>query len=449
MRPRRRPGRPTFACQALRGQPLTVAGDGSQTRSLCHVTDTVSGILAFAAAATGPVNIGNPDETTVLEIAKRIIGLAGSSPLGFIERPDDDPMIRCPDISLARSRLAGSRANRDDGLRDTIAWFAEQTEHELPRRRLPAFAGGRVHGRIAADYLRTTSGEHMRVLGINAIFHDPAAALIVDGRIVAAAEEERFSRSKHGKRPVPFSTWELPEKSAAWCLEAGLAPDDLDAVAYSYDPARCRPADSLGLDDPWDHLRISFTPHRRRASSPRRCRALTRPTVRYVRTMWRTPPRPGLAAPFGDCSVLVCDGRGEAASHLAGHYASGQLEVLASQSLPHSLGLFYEQATSTSGSCTPATSTRSWRWLRTGRRGSPRELPRLVYPRRRRRLPYRAGRLGQPGQAAGPGEPLDRRARGPGGQRAAGDRGRAARAGPLAARPDRGPRAWPWPAVSR
>ena len=57
----------------------------------------------------------------------------------------------------------------------------------------------------------------MRVLGINAVFHDLAAALVVDGRIVAAAEEERFSRRKHGKRPVPFSTWDLPEQAAAWC----------------------------------------------------------------------------------------------------------------------------------------------------------------------------------------------------------------------------------------
>ena len=63
----------------------------------------------------------------------------------------------------------------------------------------------------------------MKVLGINAIFHDPAAALVVDGQVVAAAEEERFSRRKHGKRPVPFAAWELPELSAAWCLaEAGL-----------------------------------------------------------------------------------------------------------------------------------------------------------------------------------------------------------------------------------
>src|SRR3954469_25038636 len=98
----------------------------------------------------------------------------------------------------------------------------------------------------------------MRVLGINAIFHDPSAALIVDGRIVAAAEEERFSRRKHGKRPVPFSAWELPELSAAWCLaQAGLRPQDLDAVAYSFDPSLCgggNPIDS----DPWDWLRVEY-----------------------------------------------------------------------------------------------------------------------------------------------------------------------------------------------
>ena len=71
----------------------------------------------------------------------------------------------------------------------------------------------------------------MRVLGINAVFHDPAAALVVDGEVLSAAEEERFSRRKHGKRPLAFSAWELPEQAAAWCLhEAGLSPEDLMAV---------------------------------------------------------------------------------------------------------------------------------------------------------------------------------------------------------------------------
>ena len=82
----------------------------------------------------------------------------------------------------------------------------------------------------------------MRILGINAVFHDPAAALVVDGVTVAAAEEERFSRRKHGKAAVPFSTWELPEQAIAFCLEAGgLSPTDVDAVAYSYDPALAPP----------------------------------------------------------------------------------------------------------------------------------------------------------------------------------------------------------------
>ena len=92
----------------------------------------------------------------------------------------------------------------------------------------------------------------MRVLGVNALFHDPSAALVVDGRVVAAAEEERFSRRKHGKRPLPFAAWELPEKAMAWCLEeGGLRPQDLDAVAYSFDPALAKPAEEMGLPGAW------------------------------------------------------------------------------------------------------------------------------------------------------------------------------------------------------
>src|SRR2546423_15666657 len=99
----------------------------------------------------------------------------------------------------------------------------------------------------------------MRVLGINAIFHDPAAALVVDGRVVAAAEEERFSRRKHGKRPLPFSAWELPELAARWCLaDAGLEPEDLDAVAYSYDPSLAPPFDGDVMADGWEGLRTLY-----------------------------------------------------------------------------------------------------------------------------------------------------------------------------------------------
>ena len=185
----------------------------------------------------------------------------------------------------------------------------------------------------------------MRVLGINALFHDPAAALVVDGRVVAAAEEERFSRRKHGKRPVPFAAWELPELSARWCLEtAGLRPEDLDAVAYSFDPRLARPASEQGLDDPWDHLRLTYAekaPGFLAAGMP----GLDPGAVQFVPHHVAHAASAGLAAPVRDSSVLVLDGRGEAVSHLAGRYAAGELEVLASQALPHSLGLLYEDVT--------------------------------------------------------------------------------------------------------
>lgn len=185
----------------------------------------------------------------------------------------------------------------------------------------------------------------MRVLGINALFHDPAAALVIDGKVVAAAEEERFSRRKHGKRPIPFSAWELPELSARWCLEqAGLTPSGLDAVAYSYDPELARPADRLGLHDPWDHLRQDYArraPEFIAAALP----GLHPDKVRFVAHHVAHAASAGLASPYPDCAVLVLDGRGERASHLSGRYANRELTVLGSQSLPDSMGLFYEDLT--------------------------------------------------------------------------------------------------------
>jgi dTDP-glucose 4,6-dehydratase len=122
---------PTFACQALRGLPLTVTGDGSQTRSLCHVDDTVGGILAVAASdLAGPVNIGNPEEATVLQIAERIIRLSGSSSgIEHIALPEDDPQVRCPDITLAREELGWQpKISWREGLPETLAWFADLLE---------------------------------------------------------------------------------------------------------------------------------------------------------------------------------------------------------------------------------------------------------------------------------------------------------------------------------
>ncbi|GAA0327674.1 SDR family oxidoreductase [Actinoallomurus spadix] len=131
--PRMRPhdGRaiPTFMRQALLGEPLTVAGDGGQTRSICYVDDTVNGILALARSdLPGPVNIGNPEEMTILELAESIRDLAGSdSPIEFVDRPVDDPGVRRPDTTLARERLGWRPAvPRDAGLRRTLDWFAAE-----------------------------------------------------------------------------------------------------------------------------------------------------------------------------------------------------------------------------------------------------------------------------------------------------------------------------------
>jgi carbamoyltransferase len=186
----------------------------------------------------------------------------------------------------------------------------------------------------------------MRVLGVNAVFHDPAAALVVDGETVAAAEEERFSRRKHGKTPVAFSTWELPEKAIAFCLaRAGLTADDLDAVAYSYDPDLAPEPSGRITDNGWEDLRTLYV---RRAPSFLKTvlPGLDASKVRFVPHHVAHAASAYLAAPCESSAVLVADGRGESASHLAGHArADGTLEVLAAQRLPHSLGLLYEELT--------------------------------------------------------------------------------------------------------
>lgn len=190
----------------------------------------------------------------------------------------------------------------------------------------------------------------MRVLGINSVFHDSAAALVVDGRTVAAAEEERFSRRKHGKRPVPFSAWELPEQAIAWCLtHGGLTPDDLDAVAYSYDPALVDPS-SAGLDPSWEDLRTTYAsraPQFLKTALP----GYQAQQFHFVRHHVAHAASAALAAPWGsdgslaDCAVLAVDGRGEATSMLAGEYRDRKLDLFKAQALPHSLGLLYEDLT--------------------------------------------------------------------------------------------------------
>ncbi|MGK8503945.1 carbamoyltransferase family protein [Nocardia asiatica] len=219
----------------------------------------------------------------------------------------------------------------------------------------------------------------MRILGINAVFHDPAAALIVDGEIVAAAEEERFTRRKHGKRPVPFSAWELPEQAAAWCLErAGLRPEQLDAVGYSYDPGLVD--HSLGgLDRSSEQTRTDYA-FRAPAFLAAALPGLDPAIVRFVRHHLAHAASAALAAPSGDCAVLVADGRGESQSYLAGEYRDGKFVELASQQLPHSLGLMYEDLTAHLGF---TRSSDEYKVMALASYGTPRFLDRfreLVYP---------------------------------------------------------------------
>ncbi len=128
--PRMRPhdGRaiPAFTTQALSGKPITVAGDGSQTRSIMYVDDLVEGIVRLLrSSVSGPVNLGNPHEASVLQIAETIKRLTGSdSEIVFIPRPVDDPSVRQPDITLARQQLGWEPTiGFDEGLSRTVEWF--------------------------------------------------------------------------------------------------------------------------------------------------------------------------------------------------------------------------------------------------------------------------------------------------------------------------------------
>jgi hypothetical protein len=133
--PRMRPndGRaiPAFTSQALTGKPITVAGDGSQTRSIIYVDDLIEGILRLLRSdLVGPVNIGNPHETSVLHLAETIKRLTGSdSEITFIERPVDDPSIRQPDITVAKRDLGWEpHVKFEEGLSRTIAYFRDHPE---------------------------------------------------------------------------------------------------------------------------------------------------------------------------------------------------------------------------------------------------------------------------------------------------------------------------------
>jgi UDP-glucuronate decarboxylase len=126
-----------FVVQALRGEPITIQGDGTQTRSFCYVSDLIDGLLRLMDTpddVTGPINLGNPHESTIGELAEAVIELTGSSSsLTYRALPEDDPRQRCPDISKARSTLDWSPSvPLRDGLRHTIRYFAELLDLPMP-----------------------------------------------------------------------------------------------------------------------------------------------------------------------------------------------------------------------------------------------------------------------------------------------------------------------------
>jgi carbamoyltransferase len=213
----------------------------------------------------------------------------------------------------------------------------------------------------------------MYTLGINAVFHDSSACLVRDGRVLAAAEEERFTHVKHGKRPVPFSAYELPFHAIDYCLrEAGIVLADLDHVAYGYDPSillgqRSRdqtielplePSANLTTwESVWDPLFLSYVvnaPRQLTSGWPHHLEARfagVRPDRlpfrwHFVEHHLSHAASAFHASPFDEAAVLTLDGRGERATTSYRLGRGTDLDTLAQVEMPHSLGLLYEAVTS-------------------------------------------------------------------------------------------------------
>lgn len=213
----------------------------------------------------------------------------------------------------------------------------------------------------------------MFVLGINAAFHDPSAALLKDGQVIAAAEEERFTHVKHGKRPVPFTAYELPFHAIDYCLkEAGIVLSDVSYIGYSYDPYLLWPQASLdeviklplipgkgkthsGMDSPWDPLFVAYlfnAPRMLIDGAPHHLKARFNVAHAQQSFEWyflehhlAHEASAFLCAPFEQCAVMTMDGRGEKATTSYGIYKDGEYQRLGQVNMPHSLGLLYERIT--------------------------------------------------------------------------------------------------------
>jgi len=214
----------------------------------------------------------------------------------------------------------------------------------------------------------------MYTLGINAAFHDPAACLVADGQVVAAAEEERFTHIKHGKRPVPFSTWELPFHAIDFCLgKAGIRLTDVEHVAYSFDPyvllgkpplpreialplrPGARQPAQEAWETAWDPLFLASivnAPGQLADGAPHHLQARLHGASSGGPYQWHWVKHhvahaasAMLAAPFESCAVLTLDGRGERATTSYGIAEGNQLEIIGQVNMPHSLGILYEEIT--------------------------------------------------------------------------------------------------------
>src|SRR6266699_7135468 len=213
----------------------------------------------------------------------------------------------------------------------------------------------------------------MYTLGINAVYHDSAACLVKDGQVIAAVEEERFTHIKHGKRPVPFSTYELPFHAINYCLQEGsISLIDVDHVAYSYDPylflgphrddevltlplepsAHQVPA---GWESVWDALFVSSimnAPRHLVGGVPHHLQARFLGAHGNGPYQWHFVEHhlahaasAFLSSPFESAAILTLDGRGEKATTSYSVGEGNSLLRLGQVIVPHSLGLLYEEVT--------------------------------------------------------------------------------------------------------
>ncbi|MBL1174938.1 carbamoyltransferase family protein [Pantanalinema sp. GBBB05] len=213
----------------------------------------------------------------------------------------------------------------------------------------------------------------MYTLGINAAYHDPAACLIHNGQVIAAAEEERFTHVKHGKRPIPFSTYELPFHAIAYCLQAAnIHLADIEQIAYSYDPflllGKYRHDATMTLplepsahpipaewEAAWDPLFLSSivnAPRHLIGGFPHHLQAgfhgagLTQPDRwHFIPHHLAHAASAFLVSPFNQAAVLTLDGRGEQATTSYWLGEGNRLKALGQVNMPHSLGILYEQVT--------------------------------------------------------------------------------------------------------